>query len=178
MCLTFRWTEREYASARYCWSLRHLWPLFNQAPELAYAVVAGFLSIFVLAVSSYQDYRPDWQGAYHLAAAGLLLCVAPALLGLRRRVHREFKQKFPASCDAAAMVDEAGVNLSTGGVGKKYLWVGFTRIYESRRALVMETGGKDFIFLPKNAMSGAQLQEFKRLATAGALDCPVRIASA
>lgn len=177
MTLTFRCTESDYASARYVWSLRHLWTLFNQAPELGAAVGAVLLSIFVLAVSSHQDHRPDWQGAYYLIAGGLLFCAIPALLGLRWRIHREFKQKFPAAWDASATVDENGINLPARGSGKEHLWAGFTRIYESRRVVVMETGGKDFIFLPKSAMSGAQLQEFKRLAMAGTLDCPVRIAT-
>ncbi len=174
--LQFRWTEADYASARYHWSLRHTWSVYKQFPELGYAVGALFLALFILAISLYQDHRPDWQGAYALAAGGLLLCGLPAFLGLRWRIHRDFRRTFPGRTDGTATIDDGGVTLSTGGAQKKRLWTGFTRIYESRRVIVMESGGTDFIFLPKSAMSGAQLDELKRLTTK-TLDCNVKLAA-
>ncbi|MGH9683907.1 MAG: YcxB family protein [Candidatus Acidiferrales bacterium] len=99
-------------------------------------------------------------------------------LGARWRLHRRFQRKFSAYVNSTANVDHKSVTLTDGGGQKAHLWVEFTRIYESRRVVVLEEGGEDFIFLPKTAMSEAQLVEFKRLAMAATLDCSVTIASA
>jgi hypothetical protein len=178
MILTFRWTQSDYASARYSWSLHHPWRLFVEFPEgVGYSIAGLLLAIFILIVSRYQDNAADWQGAYDLVVGSLLLCGLPCFLGFRWRVYREYKRKFSLRPDATARIDEQGVELSCADVEKSHLWVGFTKIYESRRVVVMDLGGKDFIFLPKDAMSAAQLEEFKRLATTRALQCAVTIAS-
>ncbi|HWG59967.1 MAG TPA: YcxB family protein, partial [Candidatus Acidoferrales bacterium] len=92
------------------------------------------------------------------------------------RSNMQFRKKFSHESDATAVIDDRGITL-TAGVGQKtHLWVGFTRIYESKRVVVMEKGGEDFIYLPRSAMSTAQLVELKRLA-ANTIDCRVAITS-
>ena len=75
------------------------------------------------------------------------------------------------------MVDQRGVTLSVRGAAGSYLWPGFSRIYESRRTLILEINTQEYLYLPKRAMSLAQLSELKRLATAGVLDCKVSLAA-
>ncbi|MFZ3243507.1 MAG: YcxB family protein [Candidatus Acidiferrales bacterium] len=152
--------------------MRHPWAMWNEFPDaLAMAFICVFLSI--LSVGS-----RDWRTALEFAVPIPLIVVGPWLLWAWWRFHGEFKRKFFPNPSVSATIDEHGVSLSREGSTECHLWVGFTKIYEFGRVIVMEMGGKDFVFLPKRVMSGAQLQEFKRLATAGALDCAVRIASA
>jgi len=172
MILEFCWDESDYVAARFSWLLHHPWEMYQAFPGAVSAALVCVL-LTILAVASY---RPDWRMAFDFAVLGPVFFVAPWLLWARWRFHREFRRKFSTCLDATAIIDERGVTLPLGGPPKTHLWVGFTRIYESHRVIVLETGGKDFIFLPKSAMSGAQLEELKRLAAA-TLDCAVKWAT-
>lgn len=169
MTLQFCWTESDYVSAQCSRLLHHPWRVVRDFfRPLAIIVVSLMLSITVVATHS-----PDWRAAFDFAVVVPLVFAAPCLLGLRWRWHKQFRRKFSANVNSTATIDEKGVIL-TGH--KAHLWVGFTGIYESSRVVLMEEGGDDFIFLPKSAMSAAQLVELKRLALA-TLDCPVTLAS-
>jgi hypothetical protein len=91
--------------------------------------------------------------------------------------HRKFKALGVSGADVSYTVDDRGVTLSLRGNAKVYLWPGFSRIYESRRTVILEVDPGDFLYIPKRSTSAAQLSELKRLATAGALDCKVSLAA-
>lgn len=113
--------------------------------------------------------------ALRAAGAGAVAAAFYYLWFVWRRSNVQFRQKFSQGSDVTAVVDERGITLATGVDRKTHLWVGFSRIYESKRVIVMEKGGDDFIYLPRSAMDAAQLAELKRL-TANTVGCKVAIA--
>jgi hypothetical protein len=110
------------------------------------------------------------------AAAGAAVAVAFYYFWVVWRSEAQFRKKFSNESDATAVIDDRGITLTIGMSQKTHLWVAFTRIYESKRIVVMEKGGEDFIYLPRSAMSTAQMVELKRLA-ANTIDCRVAITS-
>jgi hypothetical protein len=172
MTIQFSWAESDYASAWYAWSSRHLWKIFMQNPEGIGVPICGVLFAIILLANR----SPDWRAAIGIIFGSLLLSVA-YYLGIRWRLHRDFRKRFRRNVAVTVTLDEGGVAFTYEVPVRSHFWVGFTKIYESRRTVVMDTGGSDFIFLPKSAMSRAQLEEFKRLATTRALQCAVTIAS-
>jgi hypothetical protein len=108
-----------------------------------------------------------------LRAAGMaILMIAVYYCWFVWRSNRQFRRKYSGSTSVSASIDERGITLATEAIAKTHLWVGFTRIYESGRVIVLEKGGDELLYLPKTAMSTGQLSEFKRL-TANTIDCRV-----
>ncbi len=167
MEIQFRWTESEDAAARLAWLLHRPMKL-----AMAYWYSLAILGMVVVGtIVKPQNWR--------LALAYALVAIAaatPNLILTRWRWHKQFKKLPQANANISATVDGRGVTLSALDEQKTHWWAGFSQIYESRRAVVLEKGDTDFLFLPKHAMSGAQLAELRRLATS-APNCKVRLAA-
>ncbi len=170
MTLEFCRTESDYRAARFSWLLHHPWKAFEEFPDQ----VAGIAACLLVSVLAFADREVDWRMAFRSVVFGALIAAAGYAWFLWRS-HAQFRRKFSANASVTAGIDERGITLTGGANHRPFLWVGFTRIYESGRVIVMETGGDDFIFLPKRAMSEAQLAELRRFAIAGTRDCPVAI---
>jgi len=105
-----------------------------------------------------------------------VLSAAPSFLIMRWRWHRQFLKSQLADTEMTADIDERGVTLAAHSDRKTHLWAGFSQIYESRSVVMLEKGDSDYLFLPKRAMSGAQLAELKRFADL-APNCKVKLTS-
>ncbi|MGI0133586.1 MAG: YcxB family protein [Candidatus Micrarchaeaceae archaeon] len=81
-----------------------------------------------------------------------------------------------ANADISATFDEHGITISVKGQQKTHWWAGFSQIYESRRVVIFEKSKSEFLSVPKRAMSMAQFDEMRRLATS-APNCKVRLAA-
>jgi YcxB-like protein len=82
-----------------------------------------------------------------------------------------------ANVDVTATVDGAGVTLSAQGNQRTLMWAEFSQIYESSRTLVLEKVEGDFLFLPKRAITLAQLAEFNHLAIGSTKNCKIKLST-
>ena len=92
------------------------------------------------------------------------------------RCHKQFQKSPLAEAEMLADIDDRGVTLSTLGEKKTHWWAGFSQIYETRRVVMLEKGDSEYIFLPKRAMSTAQLAEVRHFAVS-APNCKVKLAA-
>ena len=167
MTIQFRWTESDYFAAQLAWLYRRPWEIVVQ---FKYAI--GWVCIIAAAlIMKPQEWRNELLG---LILAVLL--AMPETIRTCQRWHRHFKKAFSTNTDNVATIDERGVTLATQGQQKTHSWAEFSRIYESRRVVVLEKDADHLLFLPKSAMSGAHLDELRRLAIM-APNCRVRLAS-
>ncbi|MGH9701515.1 MAG: YcxB family protein [Candidatus Acidiferrales bacterium] len=171
MTIEFCWVESDYVSTQCSRLLHHpgrllrdfFWPL---------SIITFSLILAIIVIATH---HPDWRAAFDLAVAIPLFIAVPCLVNARWQWHKQFQRVFSTHINTSATIDEKGVTLE-GNIRKAHLWVGFTGIYESRRVVLMVEGGENFIFLPKCAMSAAQMAELRRFAVAATLDCPVILA--
>ena len=169
MDIQFRPTELDYVAAQTAWSMRHPAALGRR----------GFFALMILALLpvllvGFASGTVAWQMAPRLLIIESFPVIAYLLM--RRDWHKQFAKSSLANTDVAATVDERGVTLSMRGEHKTHWWAGFSRIYESSRVVIFEKGYGDFVYLPKRAMSTAQLAELVQLASL-ATNCKVRLAS-
>jgi hypothetical protein len=154
MEVQFRTTESDYLAARLAWSLA-LWPVL-----LLYLVMHPF-------------YAPALRGFVVVA----LWDIGEVLL-IRWQWQKQFAKSNIANTEVSATIDERGVTLCVHGEQKTYWWAGFSQIYESSRVVVFERPYADVLYVPKRAMSTAQLTELVRIASiARSQFCKVRLAS-
>jgi len=167
MNVQFRWTESDYIAAQLAWLYRRPWK-----------ILFGFwysITLLCIVAAALVMKPQNWRNEL----LGVLLAVGIATPGIIRswwRWHRQFKKAYSPDVEYIATVDERGVTLAAQGQQKTHWWAGFSRIYESRRVVVFEKGDDGIMFLPKATMSGAQLDELRRLAVF-APNCRVRLAA-
>jgi hypothetical protein len=167
MDVQFRWTESDYFAAQLAWMYRRPW-------RILFGFKYSILLLFIVAaalVMKPENWRNELIGIM-LAA----VIATPEILRTWRRWHRHFKKFYATDVEYIATIDERGVTLAAQGQQKTDSWTGFSRIYESRRVILFEKGADRLLFLPKTAMSGAQLGELRRLAVT-APNCKVRLAA-
>lgn len=121
-------------------------------------------------------FHPEKGVVALLIALVVVLSAAPSVLIMRWRWHRQFQKSRLAGVQMTADINERGVTLSAHGGQKIHLSAGFSQIYESRSVVMFEQGDSDYLFLPKRAMTGAQLAELKRLADS-VPNCKVNLSS-
>jgi len=169
MDIQFHRTEADYVSAQTAWLLRH--PL---AIGRSIIPLAGLALALVIVPIRFVLHRASWQEL--LAVLAWTGWPVLSYFWVRRRWRKIFAKSHQESVDVSATIDERGVTLSSQGEQKTHAWVGFSRIYESSRVVVLEKGDGDFIYLPKRAMNAGQRGEFQHLASSAAT-CKVRLAS-
>jgi hypothetical protein len=167
MDIQFRWTEADYFAAQLAGLYRRPWKIFF---GFWYSIVLLCIVAAALVMKP-ENWRNELFGLVLVAVTA-----APGILRTWRSWHRQFKKLYSTAIECIAAIDERGVTLAAQGQQKTHWWAGFSRIYESKRVVVFEKGADQFLFLPKTAMSGAQLDELRRLA-ATAPNCKVRLAA-
>ncbi len=167
MGIQFQWTASDDMAARVAWLLHRPW-----------AIVRGYwYSLLILSMAAVgliikpQNWKTDV--IFGLAA---VVAAAPSLLLMWWRWHRQFQKSPLANADMLADIDDRGVTLSARSGEKTHWWAGFSQIYETRRVVMLEKGDSEYVFLPKRAMSTAQLAEVRHLA-ASAPNCKVKLAA-
>ena len=117
----------------------------------------------------------EWRNEL-LAVILAALMALPETIRTARKWHRHFNRFFSKDAENLATIDERGVTIAAQGRRETHGWQGFSRIYDAGRVVVFEKDADHFVFLPKAAMSGAQLDELRRLAIT-APNCKVSLAS-
>lgn len=167
MGIQFRWAESDDMAARAAWLLHRPWKIVR---GYWYSSLILCMSAVGLIIKP-QNWRTDLiLGLAALAAA------SPSLLMMWWRWHRQFLKSPLANADMLADIDDRGVTMSVQGASKTHWWAGFSQIYETRRVVMLEKGDSEYVFLPKRAMSNAQLAELMRFAIS-APNCKVKLAA-
>jgi hypothetical protein len=117
----------------------------------------------------------EWRNEL-LAVILAVLLAMPETIRTWRRWHRHFNRSLSTDTENVATIDERGVTIAAQGRQQMHPWPGFSRVYDSRRVVVFEKDADHLLFLPKAAMSGAQLGELRRLVLA-ARNCKVSLAA-
>jgi hypothetical protein len=168
MEIHFCHVESDYIAAQTAWTLHRPWKIIR---GYWYSLIVLGIVIFGVIVN------PNGWRLELLVGVGVIVATTPSLLITWWRWHRQFKRLELANVDVTATVDGAGVTLSAQGNQRTLMWAGFSQIYESRRTLVLEKVEGDFLFLPKRAMTLAQLAEFNHLATRSTKNCKIKLST-
>jgi|SRR5579872_2151441 len=169
MDIQFRQNESDFVAAQTAWLIRH--PLAIGRWVVPIAMLLVLLLIVPIRVALH---RERWQDM--LAALAWTGWPILSYFMLRRRWRKTFAKSSLENVDVLATVDDRGIALSSQGQQKCHYWSGFTRIYESRRVVVLEESYGVFVYLPKSAMNPAQFEELKRFASSNP-SCKVSLAS-
>ena len=173
MEVQFRATESDYLAARMAWSLRHPLRVDTSRRGLISLMALALWPVLLLYLAMHPFSRPVLRG-FILASLWNILEV----LLIRWEWRRQFAKSNIANTDVSAAIDERGLTLSARGDQITYWWASFSQIYESSRVVVFEKPYADLLYIPKRAMTSAQLTELVRIAsTAQSKFCKVRLAS-
>jgi hypothetical protein len=173
MEVQFRATESDHLAARIAWSLRHPLKVVKFREGVISLLALALWPVLLVYLAMHPFSRPALRG-FIIAT----LWNTSEVLLIRWQWRKQFAKSNIANADVSAIIDERGMTLSAHGEQKTYWWAGFSQVYESSRVVVFERPYADLLYVPKRAMSTAQLTELVRVAsTAQSEFCRVRLAS-
>jgi hypothetical protein len=153
----FHWAEPDYVSANWAYIKRHWWSYVY-----SYRVPIGIAAASVAVILQYPE---SSSSIVWILAVGIGL-IAYILLTYRwtwRRQSQQFGQGL-----ISATVDGESIRLSGARYRIVKQWREISDIYESNRVFVFGSGKTKLLFLPKAAMSAAQVNELRDLISANA----------